>query len=285
MSMGFFALLDDIALLLDDTAAISKIAAKKTASVLGDDLAVNAQKASGFAASRELPVLYAITIGSLKNKAIILPFAFLFSIFIPWIIIPILMLGGVYLAYEGFEKIYEYFFHKNHIKKIVEKVELSKEEILNVESEKIKSAITTDFILSIEIIIIALSTVVEQNIFTQIIVVSFIALLATVGVYGLVAFIVRLDDMGLKLIEIAHKKKSKLLIFIGNALVQALPKIIRALSVIGTMAMLLVAGGIFVHHLHFLHEFLHFMPALGAELFVGLVLGAIAFFVKLMFRR
>ena len=160
MSVGFFAVFDDIAMLLDDAAMMSKVAAKKTAGVLGDDLAVGAQKASGFSASRELPVLWAITKGSFKNKLIILPIAFLLSAFASWIIIPILMLGGLYLAFEGAEKIYEYFFPHENKKETLKA--MSEAEILVYEAKKVKSAILTDFILSIEIIIIALGTVLDK---------------------------------------------------------------------------------------------------------------------------
>ncbi len=269
MASGFFALFDDIAVLMDDVAVVGQVATKKTAGILGDDLAVTADKASGFTASRELPVLWAIAKGSIINKIIILPMAFLMSAFFPALIIPILMIGGVYLAYEGAEKIYEYFFHKKQKQKHTELKILSKEEILKEEKAKIKSAIVTDFILSLEIIIIALGTVADQTLPVQIIVVTFIALLATIGVYGLVALIVRMDDFGYKLVDRGNVK-------IGNILIAALPKVIRALTVIGTIAMLLVAGGIFVHNIHDLHELLHSIPAILADLLVGLWVGVIA---------
>jgi len=273
--MGFFAVFDDIATLLDDAAAMSKVATQKTAGILGDDLAVNAQKASGFASTRELPVLWAITKGSFKNKLIILPVAFLLSAFAPWIIIPILMLGGIYLAYEGTEKIFEYLFHKkeeHHTKTLEQKSEV---EILEIEKAKIKSAILTDFILSIEIVIMALGTVLDKSLPIQIIVVTFVAIIATIGVYGIVALIVRMDDFGFKLIEMAEQGKS-FLKNVGEFLVSALPKLIRALTVIGTLAMLLVAGGIFTHNIHQLHDILHVVPSIVADLLVGLVIGSIA---------
>ncbi|MBN2823721.1 MAG: DUF808 domain-containing protein [Campylobacterales bacterium] len=271
MASGFFALFDDIALLMDDVATMSQVATKKTAGILGDDLAVNAQKASGFASSRELPVIWAITKGSFINKVIILPIAFLLSAFAPWLIVPILMIGGVYLAFEGAEKIYEYFVPHGEPKKIENLEPKSKEEILADEKAKIKSAVITDFILSVEIVIIALSAVATQSLTVQIAVVSFVALLATVGVYGLVALLVRMDDFGYKLIAI-NGGESK----IGEFFVMALPKVIQSLTVIGTLAMLLVAGGIYVHNWHPLHEALHFMPSLLGELLVGLIVGAIA---------
>ena len=280
MTGGFFALLDDIATLLDDAAVVSKVAAKKTTGILGDDLAVNAQKASGFAASRELPVLWAITKGSFRNKLIILPLAFLLSAFTPWAIVPILMLGGTYLAYEGVEKIYEYL--SDHQEKKENQVQLSEGELLEVEAKKVSSAIRTDFILSIEIVIIALGTVLQQTLFIQIIAVTVVAFLATVGVYGIVALIVRMDDFGFALIQKADNERS-LLHKLGRILIVSLPKVIRALTVIGTFAMLLVAGGIFMHNIHQLHEYLHFMPTLLAEMFVGLVIGSITLSVHMLY--
>lgn len=280
MATGFFALFDDIATLLDDAAVMSKIAAKKTAGVLGDDLAVGAEKASGYPASRELPVLWAISKGSVINKLIILPGAFILSAFAPWIIIPILMLGGLYLAYEGAEKIADYFFpHKETIHQVLNS---SDDDIAKYEAKKVKSAILTDFILSIEIIIIALSTVAEQPLSIQILVVSFIAILATIGVYGIVALIVRMDDVGFRMIEIAGDKWL-LLKLLGQFLVRALPIVIKLLSVIGTIAMLLVAGGIYVHNIHSLHDALHFMPSILGELLVGMVVGVITLLMVKIF--
>ncbi|WPR70543.1 DUF808 domain-containing protein [Flavobacterium sp. NG2] len=288
MASGLFALLDDIAAIMDDVAVMSKVAAKKTAGILGDDLAVNAEKASGFISSREIPVLWAITKGSMFNKIIILPIAFLLSAFLPLAIIIILVLGGLYLAYEGAEKIYEYLFPHQHVNKIAITQNLTEAEVLNIEKDKIKSAIVTDFILSVEIIIIALGTVLEKPIATQIAVVSLIAILATVGVYGIVALIVRMDEMGLKLIAMSDKKNS-LSKTIGNILIQALPKVIKSLSVIGTIALLLVAGGIFVHNLPFLHHFATQFPAILVEFCIGLVIGLIALglvnLVKKLFKK
>lgn len=280
--MGFFAVFDDIAALLDDAAAMSKIATKKTAGVLGDDLAVGAEKASGFSASRELPVLWAISKGSLRNKLIILPFAFILSAFASWSIVPILMIGGFYLAFEGAEKIYEYFFpHEAAIEQVKS---LSEEEILVYEAKKVKSAILTDFILSIEIIIIALGTVMEKPLPIQIIVVSFIAILATIGVYGFVALLVRMDDVGFKMIALSGGKNG-ILKASGEILVIALPKVIKVLTIVGTLAMLLVAGGIFVHNIHTVHEALHFMPGILAELLVGLLVGALVLAIEKFFMK
>ena len=282
MAAGFFAVFDDIAVLLDDAAAMSKIATKKAAGVLGDDLAVGAEKASGFSASRELPVLWAITKGSLRNKLIILPIAFLLSAFAPWIIIPILMLGGLYLAFEGAEKIYEYFVPHETLKEQIRAQ--SEEDILIYEAKKVKSAILTDFILSIEIIIIALETVLDKSLPIQIIVVSFIAVLATIGVYGFVAVLVRMDDVGLKMIAYADEKKGIIKV-LGEILVQALPKVIKVLTVVGTLAMLMVAGGIFVHNLHQVHEFLHLIPSVLGELVTGLVIGFTVLTLEKLFFR
>lgn len=284
MSTGFFAVFDDIASLLDDAAAMTKVATQKTAGILGDDLAVNAEKASGFIASREIPVLWAIAKGSLYNKIMILPFAFLLSAFAPWTIVPILMLGGIYLAFEGAEKIYESFCPHPHEKKESTLRTFSEEEILKIEKTKIKSAIITDFILSIEIIVIALGTVVGKSLSIQIVAVSIVAVLATIGVYGIVAMIVRLDDMGFKLIQIAGKDKPSLK-KVGELLVHSLPLVIRALTVIGTLAMLLVAGGIFMHNVHQIHDALHVLPTLLAELLTGGVVGAVSLGIEKSFMK
>lgn len=272
MASGFFAILDDVGALLDDVATLSKVATKKTAGILGDDLAVNAEKASGFVSSRELPVLWAITKGSLLNKLIILPVAFLLSAFLPWAITVILILGGLYLAYEGAEKILEFFLPKTRNPIPVDTKVPTKAEILAIEKSKIKSAIVTDFILSIEIVIIALGTVVNEPLISQILVVTIIALIATVGVYGIVALIVRMDEFGAKLISINGQKNS-ISDKIGQFFINALPKVIKILSVIGTIALLLVAGGIFKHTLPFLHHIFPNVPSLLTEFVVGLIVG------------
>lgn len=275
MASGFFALLDDIAALMDDVAVMTKVTTKKTAGILGDDLAVNAEKASGFVSSRELPVLWAITKGSFINKLIILPLAFLLSAFLPKVVTIILVLGGVYLAFEGAEKIYEFFVPHTHESEIEATEDASEAAILEVEKKKIKSAIVTDFILSVEIVIIALGTVVEESLLFQVLVVSFVAIIATVGVYGIVALIVRMDDLGLRLVALGGSKKGVLSV-IGNGLVQALPRVIKALSVIGTIALLLVAGGIFVHNIDFLHHVLESWPGFIKDFVVGLGVGFLA---------
>lgn len=274
MASGFFALLDDIATLMDDVASMAKISTKKTAGILGDDLAVNAEKASGFVSSRELPVLWAITKGSFLNKLIILPIAFLLSTFLPWIVTIILVIGGLYLAYEGVEKIYEYIVPHPHENIEILKKERTKKEILALENKKIKSAILTDFILSVEIVIIALGTVIGKPLINQILVVSFVALVATVGVYGIVALIVRMDDFGYRLIRYNDKDKS-ISDFLGNVLVKALPKVIKSLSVVGTIALLLVSGGIFTHNIEALHHFLDVLPSFIRDFVIGLCIGII----------
>ncbi len=282
MPSGFFALFDDIATLMDDVATMGKVATKKTAGILGDDLAVNAEKATGFLSSRELPVIWAITKGSFLNKLIILPLIFILSAFASWAVIPLLMIGGLYLSYEGVEKIYEYFFPHTNSFHHTETNSFSKDEILKIEKDKIKSAIITDFILSLEIVIIALSTVTDKPLSIQIPVLIVVAILATVGVYGIVALIVRMDDMGYSLIKKGEKYKKKFLSKIGLFLVAALPWVIKILSVVGTLAMLLVAGGIFVHNFHQLHDWLHFIPSILGELLVGIVIGFIVLgFVKI----
>ena len=284
MASGFFALLDDIAAIMDDVAVMSKIAAKKTAGILGDDLAVNAEKASGFVSSREIPVLLAIAKGSFLNKVIILPIAFLLSAYFPTAIIIILVLGGLFLAYEGAEKIVEYFFPHKHATIEITAQDFTEEEILALEKDKIKSAIVTDFILSVEIVIIALGTVIGKPISSQIAVVSIIAIVATVGVYGIVALIVRMDELGYKLIALGSKERS-ITKKVGNILVQALPKVIKSLSVIGTIALLLVAGGIFVHQIEFLHHLFPQLPSIVKEFSFGLIIGLLVLGIINLFKK
>lgn len=263
MASGFFAILDDIAALMDDVAVTSKIATQKTAGILGDDLAVNAEKATGFLSSRELPVLWAITKGSFINKLIILPIVFLLNWLYPPAINYVLILGGLYLAFEGVEKIIEFLFHrdkKGH--EVVEEVEEKNTNSEETEKAKIKSAITTDFILSIEIVIIALGTVLEEShpFITQILVTSLVAFIATVGVYGIVALIVRMDDAGFKLIRKSNDKG--VIGKLGHLLVKALPIVIKALGVIGTIALIMVAGGIFAHRIEYFH---HILPSWSSD--------------------
>lgn len=287
MTGGFFAILDDIAMLLDDAAVMSKVAARKTAGILGDDLAVNAEKATGFQASRELPVLWAITRGSFLNKLIILPLAFLLSAYVPWLIVPVLLFGGVYLSYEGVEKIYHLFVHGPHAKPVAETVDTTAK-LLKLEAVKIKSAVRTDFILSIEIIMIALGTVMEKELLLQILVVSIVAVLATVGVYGLVAMLVRMDDVGFLLIARARRRQgvlARVMSWTGSVLVASLPLVIRALAVVGTLAMLLVGGGMFTHNVEVVHHFSLFLPTLLADLLIGMAVGGVVLIVQLAWQK
>lgn len=273
MASGIFAILDDIAALMDDVAVTSKIATRKTAGILGDDLAVNAEKATGFLSSREIPVLWAITKGSFINKLIIVPAVLLLNAFLPIATKIALIIGGFYLAYEGIEKIIEFLFHsKNKTEKIFEE---NTEDSLISEKNKIRSAIVTDFILSVEIVIIALSTVLDEALIVQILTVSIVALLATIGVYGIVTLIVRMDDVGYKLIM---KSDGKGFYFnLGNLLVKSLPIIIKSLSVIGTIALILVSGGIFAHQIEYFHSILSNFPLILKEIFLGLTAGILMF--------
>lgn len=271
MASGFFAVLDDIAALMDDVAVASKVATKQTAGILGDDLAVNAEKATGFLSSREIPVLWAITKGSFLNKLIIVPIAFLLQFLLPPAIKIILILGGLYLAYEGVEKIIEAVFHRSkNNEEIKEEVIV---EDLGAEKSKVKSAITTDFILSLEIVIIALGSVLDKSLPIQILTVSVVAILATIGVYGIVALIVRMDDAGYHLIKKSNNQG--FLTALGKFLVKALPIIIKALAIIGTLALLLVSGGIFDHNIPVVHQFLPAVPEMAKHFLYGIVVGLI----------
>jgi predicted DNA repair protein MutK len=274
MASGIFAVLDDIAALMDDVAINAKLATKKAAGILGDDLAVNAEKSTGFVSSREIPVLWAITKGSFINKLIIVPVALLLNVFLPAAIKIVLVLGGFYLAYEGVEKIVEYFFHKKQsahqatVKVIQEDAPLEK--------AKIKSAVTTDFILSVEIVIIALSTVLSESLSIQIITLAVVSILATVGVYGIVALVVRMDDLGVKLIN--NSGGQGFLNALGMFLVRTLPVVIKIFAVLGTIALIGVSGGIFVHNIAFLHHFLPQWPMIVNE-FISGALGGLCVFV------
>ena len=269
MASGILGLLDDIAVLMDEVATMSKVATKKTIGILADDLAVNAEKASGFVSNRELPVLWKLTKGSIMNKFIILPGIFLLSAFFPAAIVPILICGGIYLSFEGALKVYESILYKDAKKKLNPE-NMSEKEAAEYESKRIKSAILIDFILSIEIIIITLGIVLDEPLKVQILVVSFVAILATIGVYGIVALLVRIDDAGYSLVA---SSDSKFLQGLGKGLVKLLPIIIRVLNVIGTLAMILVGGGIFVHNLDFVHGLVNCIPDLLSEFLVGLVAG------------
>jgi len=253
---SLLALIDDIASVLDDVALMSKVAAKKTAGVLGDDLALNAQQVTGVNADRELPVVWAVALGSLKNKAILVPAALAISAFLPQAITPLLMLGGAYLCFEGFEKVAHKFLHSAaedaaHEEELAQAL-ASNADMREVEKEKIKGAVRTDFILSAEIIVIALGVVNEQGAAfgAQVAALVAVAIAMTVGVYGIVAGIVKIDDLGLYL----SRKTGSAARAIGNLLLAAAPRLMKSLSVIGTVAMFMVGGGIIGHAFEPLHH-------------------------------
>lgn len=279
MASGIFAILDDIAALMDDVAVTSKVAANKTAAILGDDLAVNAEKATGFVSSRELPVLWEITKGSFLNKIIIVPIALALNVFFPAVITYILILGGFYLAYEGVEKVIEYLFHRQHVN--ANRSDKALESDPKAEKKKVRAAITTDFILSIEIVIIALNTVLEQSLLIQAITVSIVAILATVGVYGIVALIVRMDDIGYGLIK--KSKGEGFLTSFGKTLIKGLPVVIKVLGIIGTVALFMVSGGIFEHNIEYLHHFLPSLPSLAKQIIYALVAGIFVILITKVF--
>ena len=245
---SLLALIDDIASVLDDVALMTKVAAKKTAGVLGDDLALNAQQVSGVRAERELPVVWAVGVGSLKNKVILVPAALAISAFIPWAVTPLLMIGGLYLCFEGVEKLAHRWLHgadEGEAGHAGELAALADEnvDLVAFEADKIKGAIRTDFVLSAEIIVIALGTVADKPFALQVAVLSGIGLLMTVGVYGIVAGIVKMDDLGVYLLQ----KPGALARTIGKGLLLAAPKLMKSLAVIGTAAMFMVGGGILTH--------------------------------------
>ena len=252
---SFFALLDDIATLLDDVALMSKTATQKTAGVLSDDLALNAHQVSGVNPDRELPVVWAVAKGSLINKAILVPIALLISFFIPWLITPLLMAGGAYLCFEGMEKIWAIFFHPPEEAKRKEerRQAMTKAQLLAFEAKKIKGAIRTDFILSAEIIVISLEVMREFSVLKQCIALSIVAIGITLAVYGIVALIVKIDDMGLYLKSLQKSWAD----FFGQALLWFAPQLMKALSFLGTVAMFLVGGGIWFHAIEVLHNIDH----------------------------
>ncbi|WP_053130540.1 DUF808 domain-containing protein [Pseudomonas sp. MIACH] len=250
-------LIDDIATVLDDVALMTKMAAKKTAGVLGDDLALNAQQVSGVRAEREIPVVWAVAKGSFINKLILVPTALLISAFAPWAVTPLLMLGGAYLCFEGFEKLAHKFLHsKAEVRadhaQLVEAVANPATDLVAFEKDKIKGAIRTDFILSAEIIAITLGTVADAPLMQQVIVLSGIAIVMTIGVYGLVAGIVKLDDLGLWLTQ----KPGQMARSIGGGILRAAPYMMKSLSVIGTAAMFMVGGGILTHGVPAVHHWI-----------------------------
>ena len=253
MASSLLILLDDIATILDDVAVMSKMAAKKTAGVLGDDLALNAQQVSGVRTDRELPVVWAVAKGSFVNKLILVPAALLISVVAPWLITPLLMIGGLFLCYEGVEKV----LHSLHHKKAKTEEEASQEltaietDMATFEKDKVKGAIRTDFILSAEIVVISLGTVAAATFSTKVMVLSVIAILMTVGVYGFVAMIVKIDDLGLYLAQQASSFKQT----IGRGLLAFAPKLMKTLTIVGTIAMFLVGGGIISHGVPLFHHF------------------------------
>lgn len=260
MASGLLILLDDIATLLDDISLLTKVAARKTAGVLGDDLALNAQQVSGVAAQRELPVVWAVAKGSLLNKCILVPAALLLSWLVPWSITPLLIAGGLYLCYEGCEKLAHKFLHReeSHAHDQVLKV-VAKDasiDVVAVEKTKIRGAIRTDFILSAEIVVITLGTVATQTLFKQLGVLCAISLLMTVGVYGLVAGIVKLDDLGRYLIgrNLGDEAPPTVSQRLGWFLIGATPYLMRFLAIAGTAAMFLVGGGIISHGIPAIHH-------------------------------
>ena len=283
---SLLTLLDDIATLLDDISVMGKLAAKKTAGVLGDDLSLNAQQVTGVRANRELPVVWGVAKGSLINKVILVPLALLISAFIPWAITPLLMLGGAFLCFEGVEKVLHSLQarkHKEDPQVRQRRLEaLANQDPMAFERDKVKGAIRTDFILSAEIVAITLGIVAEAPLLNQILILSGIALLVTVGVYGLVGIIVKLDDMGYWLVE----KTSSLAQWTGKALLAIAPRLMKVLSIVGTLAMFLVGGGIVVHGIAPLHHTIEnlahgqngviasLLPT-GANLVLGFIIGAI----------
>ncbi len=277
---SLLALIDDIATILDDVAAMSKLAAKKTAGVLGDDLALNAEQVSGVRAERELPVVLAVGIGSLKNKAILVPAALAISAFAPWAITPLLMLGGAYLCFEGFEKLAHKFLHSaaedaQHHAELSAAVADANVDLVALEKDKIKGAIRTDFILSAEIIVIALGTVADAPFGQQVAVLAGVAVIMTVGVYGIVAGIVKMDDAGLYLCRL--KGASAAVRKLGGFLLSAAPKLMKFLSVAGTLAMFTVGGGILSHGIPPLHHAIEAATEAAAEVGgIGRVLAFLA---------
>ena len=254
MASSLLALIDDIATVLDDVSVMTKVAAKKTAGVLGDDLALNAQQVTGVKADRELPVVWAVAKGSLRNKLILVPAALLISAFIPWAVTPLLMLGGAFLCFEGFEKLAHRFLHADddaHARQI-DALSDPSVDMVAFERDKISGAVRTDFILSAEIIAITLGTVATASFAEQVLVLAGIAIIMTIGVYGVVAGIVKLDDAGLALSKSANGAAQR----IGRAILAVAPWLMKSLSVVGTAAMFMVGGGILTHGFKTVHEWI-----------------------------
>ena len=287
---SLLTLLDDIATLLDDVSVMTKVAAKKTAGVLGDDLALNAQQVTGINANRELPVVWAVAKGSLLNKAIIVPLSLALAAWQPWLVTMLLMIGGAYLCFEGFEKVAHKFLHKKeedeqHHIELVNAVENETVDMVQYEKDKIKGAVRTDFILSAEIIVITLGVVQDRPFLQQLGVLVGISLLMTVGVYGLVGGIVKLDDVGLWLLQ----KKNNVAQAFGKLALWIMPRLMKGLAFVGTLAMFLVGGSIIAHNLphslgiHHMYEVVaHSVPTwlqgisgTFMDLIVGLIVGAV----------
>lgn len=274
MASSLFTLLDDIATLLDDVVVMTKLATKKTAGVLGDDLALNANQVAGVTADRELPVVWAVAKGSARNKLILVPAALALSALAPWAVLPVLMLGGTFLCFEGFEKVAHKLLHSKeeddaHHKAELEAIADPQVDIVAFEKDKIRGAVRTDLILSGEIIVISLGTVADETIAKQAMVLAAISAIMTVGVYGIVAGIVKLDDLG---VSLAKRKRTEGL---GRAILRGAPWLMKGLSVAGTVAMFLVGGGILVHGIPPLH---HLVEPLGGALamLIDLVTGLVA---------
>lgn len=271
---SLLALIDDIATILDDVSVMTKVAAKKTSGVLGDDLALNAQQVTGVSADRELPVVWKVAKGSFINKLILVPVALVLSQLLPVLIVPLLVTGGLFLCFEGFEKVFEKFFpHET----TVEKETVSEE-------EKIKGAVRTDFILSAEIIVITLGTAADKTLAQQASVLSAISILMTVGVYGLVAGIVKIDDLGIWL----NQKKSKIANHIGRLLLVGAPLLMKTLGVVGTAAMFLVGGGLVNHSVSVIHDFqsgLSMWVSIALDGISGLLSGALVFAVVHLIKK
>jgi uncharacterized protein len=265
-------LLDDIAAVLDDVALMTKVAAKKTAGVLGDDLAVNAEKASGVRAERELPVVWAVAKGSFRNKCILVPAALAISFVAPWLITPALIVGGLFLCYEGFEKVAHKFLYTAaedvaHHEELVAHLVDTSADLVQYEQDKIKGAVRTDFILSAEIIVLTLGVVAHMNFVSQVLVLSAIGLVMTVGVYGLVAGIVKLDDAGLYLMQKQGQGAGQAAQrWFGGFLMVFAPWLMKFLAVVGTVAMFMVGGGILVHGFHVLDEGIKYLAAQAGEI-------------------
>ncbi|HSH53438.1 MAG TPA: DUF808 domain-containing protein [Methylotenera sp.] len=267
---SLLTLIDDIATILDDVSVMTKVAAKKTAGVLGDDLALNAQQVSGVNADRELPVVWAVAKGSAINKLILVPTALAISAFAPWAVTPLLMLGGLFLCFEGVEKLYHQYFHHEEVHHLEPQDLIGKDESINVETsekEKIAGAVRTDFVLSAEIIVITLGTVATAAFMQQVLVLAGIAVIMTVGVYGLVAGIVKLDDGGLYLsVSTGKSVFAQLKRKLGFAILSFAPYMMKTLSVVGTAAMFLVGGAILTHGIPSVHHWIeHFSSTLGSS--------------------